>query len=513
MADPALDRRAFMAGLAASGIAGALPAAAQSDAPFTFDSVVALARARAESDFDDSRQTPAGLFADLDYDGYRAIRYRADRRLWTGEGRGFTVDLLPPGSIYADAVRVSTVVDGVAIPVPFDPTVFEFDPARFALPEGGLRTEDGAGMAWTGFRLRFPINRAEVEDELLVFQGASYFRAIGRDQAFGLSARALAIGTGSPRGEEFPVFTDFWLHRPEPSATEMIVHALLDSASVAGAYEFVVRPGAETVLDIRAVLVPRRSVDDIGIAPLTSMHLFSPLDRRGVDDFRNAVHDSAGLQMLSGAGERIWRPLVNPEMLEVSTFIDRDPVGFGLAQRNRSFADFSDAEARYGKRPTAWVSPRGSWGPGGVMLVEIPTETEFNDNIVAFWRPEAALEPGRPLELEYRLYWGEDAPDEAPLARVMASRGGRYVNDPTRRTIVVDFALAEAGADGLELHAEAGRGEIEAATLTPLPEAGMVRAALRFRPPEEGGAELRIQLRDAAGAPASETWLYRWGPG
>ena len=147
MGEPALDRRAFMAGLAASGIAGALPAAAQSDAPFTFESVVALARARAESDFDDSRQTPAGPFADLDYDGYRAIRFRPERRLWTGEGRGFTIDLLPPGSIYADAVRISTVSDGVAIPVPFDPTVFEFDPARFTLLEGGLRTEDGAGMA------------------------------------------------------------------------------------------------------------------------------------------------------------------------------------------------------------------------------------------------------------------------------------------------------------------------------------------------------------------------------
>lgn len=510
MAEAKLDRRAFLAGATASALVPRR-GAAETPTPFDFDALAERAQARARADFAERRQTLSGPFADLDYDSYRSIRYRADRRLWEQENRGFTVDLLPPGSIYADAVSISTVVDGIVEPFPFDATAFDFDPNRFELPQGRARAEDGAGLAWTGFRLRFPINRADVKDELMVFQGASYFRAIGRDQVFGLSARALAIGTGEPRGEEFPVFTDFWLHRPEEDATEMTVHALLDSVSTTGAFEFVVRPGAETVTDVRAVLFPRTRISDVGIAPLTSMHLFSPLDRRGVDDYRNAVHDSAGLQMLSGAGERIWRPLVNPTMLEVSTFVDQNPAGFGLAQRNRSFSDFSDAEARYGKRPTAWVAPKGNWGPGGVTLVEIPTQTEFNDNIVAFWRPESALEAGQAYPFDYRLYWGETPPDEVPLARAIASRGGRYVNDPSRRAIIVDFALGELALDGLTLHAEAGSGEIESAVLSRLPGEGMVRAALRFAPPAEGGAELRLVLRDSGGAPASETWLYRWG--
>ena len=227
------------------------------------------------------------------------------------------------------------------------------------------------------------------------FQGASYFRAVARDQLYGLSARGLALGTGGPEGEEFPLFRQFWIHEPEVAATSLTIHALLDSPSVTGAYEFVVRPGVETVMDVRSVLFPRVELTGAGIAPLTSMYFFGPKSRARIDDYRDAVHDSSGLQMVTGAGERIWRPLDNPLALQFSAFSDHDPQGFGLTQRERAFIHYEDAEARYERRPSAWVAPSNAWGQGSVVLVEIPTDT---GSMTMSWRsggrrsrsPEAA---------------------------------------------------------------------------------------------------------------------------
>jgi glucans biosynthesis protein len=480
---------------------------APADAPFDFDAVRRLARARAEQPWRERLQTPVGPFADLDYDAYRAIRFDPARRLWRDEGLGFTVDLLPPGSIFTDAVAINVVRDGQPEAVPFDVSTLQFDPIRFG--ETPPTVPADAGLSWSGFRLRHPLNAPEVEDEVAVFQGASYFRAVARGQIYGVSARALAIGVASREGEEFPRFTDFWLIAPEPNATAITVYALLDSPSLAGAYAFVTRPGAETTMDVQAALFPRRDLADYGVAPLTSMYYFGEgdLDRRR--DFRHAVHDSQGLGMISGTGERIWRPLGNPPVLRVSTFVDRSPRRFSLIQRSRAFSDYQDVEARYDLRPSVSVEPRGDWGGGGVRLIEIPTETEFNDNIVAFWRPETALTARSETAFDYRVVWTGDAATAAPLAQARATRVGVAVNRDDRLTVAVDFRLGATPLSALRAQADASAGRIEEVVLKPLPIDGWCRCAMLVAPPEQGDADLRLQLLDGSGAPASETWLYR----
>jgi glucans biosynthesis protein len=266
-----------------------------------------------------------------------------------------------------------------------------------------------------------------VWDEAVVFQGASYFRAVARDTLYGLSARGLAIGTAGPEPEEFPLFTAFWVEEPEPGARTLRLYALLDGPSVSGAYAFAVTPGAETVMEIDSRLFPRVDVATAGVAPLTSMYFFGPESRKGVDDFRDAVHDSHGLRMINGAGERLWRPLRNPSTVELSAFADENPRSFGLIQRFRDFEHFQDAEARYEQRPSAWVEPTAPWGRGAVMLAEIPTNDEFLDNIVTFWRPEEPLRAGAEHAFAYRLVWGQVPEEPLPLARVLATRSGMSI--------------------------------------------------------------------------------------
>ena len=478
---------------------------------FGFDQVAEKARILSEHDYRPPQMQLGGPFGDIKYDGYRAVRYREDRRLWRDEELGFTVDFFPPGWVYDKPVRMFVVAGPEPKEIPFDATAYDFHPDYFDFPNGRAPVEAGNGQAWTGLRLRHPINRPEVMDEIAVFHGASYFRAVGRDLIYGLSARALAVATGAPEGEEFPAFTQFWLVEPEDGASEVTIYGLLDSPSVSGAFEFVIRPGAETVMDVRSALYPRVTLDKVGIAPLTSMYFFGPKDKAAVDDYRVAVHDSQGLQMLNGLGERIWRPLSNPEQLEFSTFIDENPTGFGLIQRNRRFEQYQDAEARYERRTSAWVEPKGDWGRGGVILVEIPTDTEFNDNIVAFWRPEAPLEEGQSYSYDYRIVWSALPPDLTPLARAISSREGQSVNDPDRRTIVVDFDLGEADLEELIPQATASVGSLEDVRVYALPEPGKARVAMSYLPATGQKAELRLKLTDAEGAAASEIWLYRWG--
>ncbi|MEZ5865942.1 MAG: glucan biosynthesis protein G [Geminicoccaceae bacterium] len=487
-------------------------APAQPDEPFSFDTVMAQARQLAGEAHEPQQIELKGTFAELDYDHYRAIRFRPERRLWREEKRGFELDLLPPGFYYKDRIEIALVSDGVVHALDFDPSVFHYHPDYFPAPDGAAPADAPHDLAYSGFRVRFPINRPDVMDEFLVFQGASYFRAVARDQLYGLSARGLALGTGGPEGEEFPLFRQFWIHEPEVAATSLTIHALLDSPSVTGAYEFVVRPGVETVMDVRSVLFPRVELTGAGIAPLTSMYFFGPKSRARIDDYRDAVHDSSGLQMVTGAGERIWRPLDNPLALQFSAFSDHDPQGFGLTQRERAFIHYEDAEARYERRPSAWVAPSNAWGQGSVVLVEIPTDTEFNDNVVAFWRPAEPLARGSEHHFDYRLLWTGEPPDETPLARVVATRGGVKVSFPEDRSFVVDFDLGEVPFEGLEPRVTATAGEIKHVALVRLPAEARARAVITFHPGDAGLAELRLFLVDAEGRPASETWLARWTP-
>jgi glucans biosynthesis protein len=390
---------------------------AHAAAPFGFDDVAARAAERARAPYKTPPTRSAALDG-LDYDAYRDIRFRPSRALWREPALPFELMFLAPGFTFKHTVRLNEVVDGTARPlqVPFDS--FEFGPRVTSTPQGG------ADLA--GFRVHYPLNNADYKDELIVFLGASYFRAVGAGQLYGLSARGIAVDTvgGDPaKGEEFPAFQEFWIERPARDAKELVVHALLDGPRVTGAYRFVVRPGTDTVIDVRARLYLRAPVATLGIAPLTSMYMTGENQPRG-GDFRPEVHDSDGLQLLTSAGEWIWRPLSNPNGIFVTSFSLPGVRGFGLMQRDRAFPSYEDTEARYERRPSVWITPKGDWGAGRVELMQFRTKDEFTDNVVAYWVPAAQPAPGRPLDLAYEMRWQGDAATRPPGAWTQQSRRG-----------------------------------------------------------------------------------------
>lgn len=451
----------------------------------------------------DTRLPPVA--ASMTYDQYRGIQFRQDRALWRGQDLPFQVGFFPRGFLYPAGVDIHEVRNGQAAPVPYSPDLFDYaDPS--------VRVPDALGFA--GFRVHAPINKPGDFDEFVVFLGASYFRAVGRGGFYGLSARGLAIGTGRPEPEEFPRFRAFWLERPQPGVSSLVIYALLDSPSVAGAYRFTVRPGDTTVIDVESTVFPRTDIPDPGIAPLTSMYQFSPRDhRRGggtvIDDWRPAVHDSDGLSVLTGRDERLWRPLRNPAAVEFSAFGDGNPRGFGLLQRRRAFAEFQDLQVLYGVRPSAWVEPIGDWGQGAVDLVEIPTADETNDNIVAFWRPREPLRAGGEYGLTYRMHWGMDDPLAPKLARVVSMHTGKG-DAPGSRVFVLDLLGGALKPDAaLRAEVSSSAGQLRAGYVGPNPETGGWRVSLDFQPGGAAAAELRCVLSGDAG-PVSETWLYRW---
>jgi periplasmic glucans biosynthesis protein len=496
-------------GAAAGPIAQAFAQGAEGEGtPFSFETLAAEAEAAARQPFERPLMTLAEPFADLSYDEMRAIRYRPEKLFWGGEGEVWAMDLMPPGFYFKEKIDVHLVSGGEARPVPFSTDFFHFHPDYFPYPNGkapaGLATDHG----FTGVRFRHPLNQPGVWDEVAVFQGASYFRAVAKDLLYGLSARGLAIGTGAPEPEEFPLFTAFWIEVPRPGAETLRLWTRLEGPSVSGAYEMTITPGEHTVMDIRAALFPRTTIDKPGIAPLTSMYFFGPEDRTGIDDFRDAVHDSDGLSMINGVGETLWRPLTNPPHLQYSAFQDVNPRRFGLIQRARAFHQFQDAEARYEKRPSAWVEPQGDWGAGSVDLVEIPTVDEFSDNVVAYWRPAEPLRAGTRHDFAYRLTW---APiDEPGLARVLATRTGGSILDESERVFVIDFELGSIPFDGLEPRLSVSTGKVAGSVgLTPLPSGNRARVGFHFLPGEAETAEFRLELVGSTGR-VSELWLYRW---
>ena len=380
-----------------------------------------------------SRELPRAI-RDLSYDEYRDIRFKPDRALWRSANLPFEVQLFHPGLYYDQPVRISEIVRGVAREIRFDPELFDY--GKNKIDPAAMR-----GLGFAGFRVHFALNNPKYKDEVLVFQGASYFRALGRDQRYGLSARGLAIDTGLASGEEFPRFVEFWIERPDASAKELTIYALLDSESVAGAYRFVVRPGSETLATVKTRIFLRKNVAKLGIAPLTSMFYSGENQRAARVDYRPEVHDSDTLLIESGTGEWITRPLVNPKRLLVTSFSLSNPLGFGLMQRDRLFENYQDLEARYELRPSAWIEPRGAWGKGRIELVQIPTPDETNDNIVAFWIPDELPALRKPMDLEYRIRWQKNNETRPPLAYITQTRRGHgYSRQPDPSIgFVVDF--------------------------------------------------------------------------
>lgn len=468
---------------------------------FSFDTLLTEARRRATVPYAPQRNTlPAGLDK-LSPEQYRSIHFNPDMGIWRTDRVPFRLELLRAGyNLQATAVTVSTVEDGMAQDVVATPSMFDMGAA---LPRLGK-----VSLPLSGFRLRNQINDKKIWDEFLVFQGASYFRAVAQHLLYGLSARGLAINTAEPAGEEFPVFTHFWIERPGPKSKSITIYALLESESTTGAYRFVVQPGVETTMDVDMTLFPRADMHVVGIAPLTSMFLFDTTNRGRLDDYRPEVHDSDGLQILTKSGESIIRQLSNPAKLQISTFTTQAPIGFGLVQRDRDQRDFQDLDNLYERRPSAWVEPKGEWGPGAVELVEIPSGRESNDNIVAFWRPAQGLQAGRPAEFSYRITWLDEPDVPKGLGMVIDARAGASL-DGKRRVFILDFVGAGDKTEGLRLDLGASAGRITNPMLLSNGALHGLRASFEIDPNDAELIELRLRIM-RGDHPVTETWLYRW---
>ena len=426
-------RRLFAA--AACAIALAAPGLARA---FGFDDVAERAQAEARIAYRPPPHVVPPELAALSYDQYRDIRFRPERALWRRDGLPFELAFFHLGKFQTLPVVVNEIVSGSARHIRFDPADFDYGKNR-------LSPSTWPDLGYAGFRVHYALNTPSYKDELAVFLGASYFRALGGGQHYGLSARGLAIDTGGDQAEEFPRFKEFWIERPAADAQALTIYALLDSQRATGAYRFTLVPGKQSVVEVRARLFLRAGVATLGIAPLTSMfHHGENGPRR--DDFRPEVHDSDGLMLATadgeGGSEWLWRPLINPGRRLTTSFAVRELKGFGLMQRDRAFASYEDVEAHYEHRPSSWVVPEGRWGPGRVELLQLPTPDETNDNIVAYWVPAQAPAPGQPLDLAYRIFWQGDEQERPPNGWTVQSRFGHGLAPLPKDEFqyVVDFA-------------------------------------------------------------------------
>ncbi|KAB0487043.1 glucan biosynthesis protein G [Pseudomonas psychrophila] len=368
---------------------------------FSLDDVAAEAKTLAEQKYQAPRSNLPKEFRDMKFADYQKIQFNRDKAQWAGDKTPFKLSFYHQGMHFDTPVKINEVTATKVEEIKYDSSRFDFGDVKFD-PKA---TEN---LGWAGFRVLYPINKADKQDEIMTMLGASYFRVVGKDQIYGLSARGMAIDTALPSGEEFPRFTEFWIEKPKPNDKHLVIFALLDSPRATGAYRFTLRPGVDTVVDVKAQMFLRDKVGKLGIAPLTSMFLFGANQPSKVLNYRRELHDSSGLAIHAGNGEWIWRPLNNPKHLSVSNFSVENPRGFGLLQRGRDFSHYEDLDDNYDKRPSAWIEPQGDWGKGSVDLVEIPTADETNDNIVAFWSPETLPEPLKPFDFAYRMHWTLD---------------------------------------------------------------------------------------------------------
>ena len=499
----------------------AKPALADEEEAFSRQVVVDKAKQLSQAPYDPSQIEVPQALRDLNYDAWRDIHYRPERALWNDEKLPFQLQFFHPGMYYDRPVDINIVTKGVAERLAFDPTMFDYG-SNHPLPE-----QIPPQFGFAGFRVHGPINTPDYFDEIAVFLGASYFRAVAKDQIYGMSARGLAVDTALPDGEEFPYFKEFWIEKPTRRSTSLTVHALLDSQSLTGAYTFVIEGGRTTTMDVTATLFLRVPVTKIGIAPLTSMFLFGEnTDERKVRDYRPEVHDSDGLLIKNESGEWLWRPLDNPEALDINAFQADNVRGFGFIQRDREFEHYQDLDNRFERRPGLWVEPVGDWGLGHVELINIPSDQEIHDNIVAFWSPRDPLPVGVPQTYEYRLLWYNGVFSHPPLGYVLSTRTGEAEGGGQR--YVIDFRSKALGLlpspSKVEGVVSCGKGGvISDQRVQKNPQTGGWRLSFVVRPDQSPSAlekvlpkrrppvDLRayLKLNDTT---LTETWNYAYRP-
>jgi glucans biosynthesis protein len=522
-----MNRRQFLAasaataGLAASGFSG--PALAQAalkvgpPAAFSFETLKARAREMARAPYAPPPRPMPEILDQIDYDAHGKIKFKTDLALWADGPSEFPVTFFHLGRFFRNPVRMHVVERGQAREIIYDDAYFDMpaDSPAHKLP-------DNSGFA--GFRFQ-EARTGKLDwrkNDWVAFLGASYFRAIGELYQYGLSARGLAVDVAvHGRDEEFPIFTHIYFETPQAGADAVVVHALLDGPSVAGAFRFLMRRAAAVVMDVEQALFLRQDVSRLGIAPLTSMYWYSEKAKQTAVDWRPEIHDSDGLALWTGPGERIWRPLNNPPRIITSAFADERPRGFGLLQRDRVFDHYLDG-VRYDRRPSLWVEPQGDWGKGWVQLVEIPTDDEIHDNIVAMWVPAEPARAGQALEFRYRTHWTAEEPFPTPLARCVATRLGNGGQAGTSRPRGVRKFMVEFKGEPLAKLApgviprpvlSASRGEFSNILTEAVPNdvPGHWRTQFDLTVTSADPVELRCYLRSGDEV-LSETWLYQYHP-
>jgi periplasmic glucans biosynthesis protein len=476
--------------------------AASSAVAFDFEDVAREAERVARAPY--RKPPPADPALAMSYDAYRKLRFKNEHSTWRDSGTPFELRYFPLGRTFTRPLVLHEIVGDQVRRLELPPQAFE----------------GTASNAVAGFRLHRWVGEPRRSEEVGAFLGASYFRLVAQGLRYGLSARGLAVDTvGGSAGEEFPAFTTYWLQRPQPGDTEVRFYALLESPRVTGAYAFVLRPTAgNTVAEVRARLILRAPVARLGVAPLTSMFLGGE-NQPPVQDYRPEVHDSDGLQVLSGGGEWLWRPLVNPGGVFVTSHAMAAVRGFGLMQRDRAFTSYQDLEAHYELRPSAWVEPLNDWGPGRVELLQFRTPDETHDNVGAYWVPDKLAGPGQPMEFAWRVTITDSKP-LPPGAWVVQSRYGHGYREGKLPAGRMQFHLDFAGPALQGLSEE----EVEAVATgnhnvrdmrviaQPNPAVQGWRVTLDYeRVSPQQPVELRAFLR-AGSRTLSETWSHALPP-
>lgn len=517
---PPFDRRRLLAALAFSGAAALSPARAQNAASapaqsrFGYEDVIKRARELSAANYDGTPPKLPDALNNMDFDAYRELRFKPEKSpIQSGPYR---LQLFHLGYGFKRPVVINTIRDGIATPLPYSSNLFDFGRTRLDKPLP-------VNLGFAGFRLHYPLNTPHGQDELVSFLGASYFRFLGRGQNYGLSARGLSVNTGGD-DEEFPNFREFWIETSDREPDKATIYALLDSASVTGAFRFDLYPGNESVMEVQATIFPRRDNVKFGLAPLTSMFFLGEGRQceHCADEWRYELHDSDGLLLHANNGEWIWRPLRAPHVKQLTSFAGDSIKGFGLIQRDRSFDHYQDLELAYEIRPSYFIEPRGDWGPGRVELLELATKDETADNIVTYWTPTTPPPAGKPFTYAYRIRGLLEAADLSPNGRVVntwhaspKALGSNEAVDVGSRRFIVDFAGGDLGyylpdPSMIEVAASATNGaKVTRSFIAPNPHINGFRAMIDVEMTPGSTTDVRAYLH-AGPKVLTETWLKPW---
>ncbi|TGL17685.1 glucan biosynthesis protein D [Leptospira yanagawae] len=402
---------------------------------FDFNAVDQIAKQKLKSKF---VPTPVFKIPGLDgisFEDYRQIEYKPDVAIWKNLALPYQLHFFHPGHIYSNGIKIYEVIEEKPVEIPYDSSRFHFG----NLPLTDDFFELSKKLQYTGFRVHYPINQKEALEEFLVFQGSSYFRALSKDQVYGLSGRGLAINTGPEGKEEFPIFESFYIKRPEKNDSSILIYAIMNSESVAGAYEFFVTPGEITTIDIRAKIYLRKKIKRLGLSPITSMFLYGESNIPILGNIHPEIHDSDGLLTYLGEDNWEWRPLINPKKTKLTSIELNHPKGFGLIQRDRKFKSYQDEKLLYHRRPSVWVEPKGDWGEGELYLLEFTTNLDSDDNITIFWEPNIPPNLKEGYEFQYRLSYIEKSPETHQLGKTSSYYKGTDPLFPKEKMLTLYF--------------------------------------------------------------------------